>query len=207
MAYHKIATILVDVLALNKLVEQFTLDNLGGCNDSPIMVRLVDHLVEFIRSTDDDRHIIRHMPSHFKQLELGTCLSGEPLEAVTCLDLFGVGILASHSDWEFTQILDGLTLRRISLYTDEAHRKFCTCAMRKAINSGSFGPIAASERYDDLRSTGYSVPPTSSLDAIDAAYTRMASDALFQFDMLVLQHVHFIEDVASYLTSDEDAND
>lgn len=207
MAYHKIATVLVDVLALNKLVEQFTLDNLGGCNDNPAMVHLVDQLVEFIHSTEDDRHTIRHMPSHFKQIELGTCLDGEPLEAVTCLDLFGMGILASHSDWEFTQILDGLTLRRIPLYTEEAHRKFCTCAMRKAITSGSFGPIATSERYDDLRSTGYSVPPKSSSDAIDAAYTRMASDALFQFDMLILQHVHFIEDVASYLTSDEDAND
>lgn len=206
MAYHAIATIFADVLALNKLVEQFTLDNLGGCNDSPAMVRLVDQLVEFINSTEDDRHFIRHMPSHFKQIELATCLSGEPLEAVTCLDLFHMGLLASCSEWEFTQILDDLTLRRIPLYTEEAHRKFCACAMRKAINSGSFGPIATSERYDDLRSTGYSVPPKSSSDAIDAAYIRMASDALFQFDMLVLQHVHFVEGVANYLTSDEDAD-
>lgn len=203
-----VATVLVNVQALDRLIEKFTLDNLAGCNDNPIMIELVNCLHECLHDGGHPElaHEIKDCDlddQQWLQISLTTAMDGcQPMEIITSLDLFGMGALSCFTNSIYCEIMDDLYCKHITAQCEEGHRAVCEHVMRHTITSGIIGGSYAT-MMDDLSHTAYAVPPSSSNDTIERAYIDMASDALFAFDALVMQHVYFIKSVAEYQSEDD----
>lgn len=203
-----VVTVLVNVQALDRLIEKFTLDNLAGCNDNPVMIELVNRLHECLHdgAHPDLTHAIRGCDlndTQWLQIPMATAMDGcQPMEIITSLDLFGMGALACFTNSIYCEVMDDLYCKHLTAQCAEGRHVVCEHVMRHAITSGIIGGSYAT-MMDDLSHTAYAVPPSSSNNAIERAYTDMASDALFAFDALVMQHVYFIKSVAEYQSEDD----
>lgn len=202
-----IVTVLVNVQALDRLIERFTLDNLAGCNDNPVMIELVDRLHECLHDGGhpDLTHEIKACDldaNQWLQIPLSTMMDDcNPMEIITSLDLFGMGGLSMLNRSQYCELMYAVSYNGHTAQCEDGRRMICKCIMQHAIRTGYFSASYAAMQ-DDLASTAYAVPPSSSNETIEEAYIAMASDALFAFDALVMQHVYFIKSVAEYQTED-----
>ena len=203
-----VVTVLANVQALDRLIEKFTLDNLAGCNDNPVMIELVDRLHGCLHDGEHPEltHEIKGCDlddQQWLQIPLTTSIDGcSPMEIITSLDLFGMGALVAFTSSDYCELMDELYCRHITAQCEEGHRYVCKRLVSRAVRAGVLG-YSYPAMQDDLANTAYAVPPSSSNDTIERAYIDMATEALFAFDALVMQHVYFIKSVADYQTEDD----
>lgn len=203
-----VVTVLVNVQALDRLIEKFTLDNLAGCNDNPVMIELVNRLHECLHENAHPEltHEIKGCDlddQQWLQIPLTTSIDGcQPMEIITSLDLFGEGALSAFTTSDYRELMDELYCRHITAQCKEGRRYICQSIVCRAVRAGILG-YSYSAMQADLANTAYAVPPSSSNDTIERAFIDMATDAQFTFDALVMQHVYFIKSVAEYQTEDD----
>ncbi len=208
--YQKICNVMLDVNALKSLLEKMTLDGLGGADENPCIGRLVYELSEFLNDVTSERpaydvaHIKGLDPLAFPIVSIGSTLTGQPVELFTVADLLGYGALSSFNENTRRRFTEELQLRGYSNYSQSGRDYLAQWVMFKAVDTGSFGPKYTSDLYDELSGTAYSVPPDSTTETIVFTYTRMAGDALSQFDRLVMPYVHFMLQASKYLYEDEE---
>lgn len=195
----------IDVQGLFNLVERMTLENVGGCNESPIMIELCDQLSNWLGDLANDPHASTFLP-HMPMAECASFLIETSTDTVwslpqffTVCDLFGYGVFSYGSAGDFQRLYDDVA-PLLKSSPDDCIAAVCKHVARAVNTAGCLGVLSSAARYDDLKGTGYDVPPDSTGETIEAAYLSMSGDALYRFHMLVLPYLRIYERMDDYLT-------
>lgn len=217
---YNVMALCLDVYGLRELIERMSVDNLGGCNDNPVMFELAQQFTEFMNGLPDDENA--HAFHKFVPMNVlcaynvTTCINGDCVNACmfTVCDLLGYGIFSHDNDRtakELKTTLDAMAFTNGN--KDKASDEMLELVSRHvasyAVLDGNVGTACYASEFEELKGTGYDVPPSSSNETINKAYLSMASDAVYRFTSLVLPYIKLYNCMDDYLLGDdvEDADD
>lgn len=211
---YNVMALCLDVMGLRELVARMTVDNLGDCNDNPVMFELAQQFTEFMQSLPDDENA--HAFHKFVPMDvlcaydLSTCIKADCISACmfTVCDLLGYGIFSHDNDCtakELKTTLDAMafTNGNTEKASDDMLELVSRYVASYAVPDADIGTTFYMSEFEELKGTGYDVPPASSNDTIYKAYLSMASDAVYRFTALIMPYIKLYNRMDDYLLGDD----